>query len=609
MDLIFKEYLKLNLKKEITETEKNTPTISYNSKLTKQIKTHESYVTTFKITSSTTKGKIKNILKPEEKLKISSGKFITRGTILTIEEDEVIVEMIKKIDFGDYKLIRNSNFNNDIILENLEKYIKNGKEVPKEILEGWIDNLKRRISSNYNLKISAKDEIISFLWSSKDKFDIEDPKNLEQVAKNIDKKIKYTKEISPIFSAQPSLEIDYSDEFLNESQKMTICEIFNKKSYKIIGPPGTGKTRTVVEIITQLLKQNLKVLVAGPSNITIDNIIERFLKSKYFIENNPIFYRLGSSLKGLTKFNLEEQILRKTNFIEKDKNEKNFKKIQNNLKKSYTTDLVENTRIVFSTLFSSLKEKTKFDWAIIDEACQSTDVESFLTLIKADHFILVGDPNQLCPKTTSLFQKLDLKTFLLNLQYRMCPNLISFSNEMFYDKKILSHKKQSINLFDQSPMIFIDTDCSDFNETEDLNSKKNEGEALIICKIVKFLQNNIKNFKNDCIGIITPYSAQASLLKNFLDEDVEVKTVDGFQGREKDFIILSLVRSNNFGDFGFLDDFKRLNVAITRSKKGLIVIGDSQNFRKSEIFTKFFKFIEKKFTVIDPLEIDEIFFQ
>lgn len=297
---------------------------------------------------------------------------------------------------------------------------------------------------------------------------------------------------------------------------------------------------------------------------------------------------------------MENQVEKKINFLKKEKSDKNFKKIKNNLKKNYQKDLQENAKVVFSTLFSSLKEKRKFDWVIIDEACQASDVESFLALEKSEKFILVGDPNQLCPKSTSLFQKLFLKTFLLDLQYRMCSKLIQFSNEMFYDKKILSFKKYSINLFDKDPLIFIDTDCNDFNETEDNNSKKNDGEAKIICKIVEYLQNYTKN---DTIGIITPYSAQAALLKSLISEEIEVKTVDGFQGREKDYIILSLVRSNNIGDFGFLDDFRRLNVAITRSKKGLVVVGDSQNFRKSEIFTKFFKFIEKNFTIFDPSEV------
>lgn len=614
MDVLFLKYLKINLERDIQEEEHNSPKISYNSKCTKQVKTHEIYVTTFQIRFSTTKGKLQNTLKIEEKLEIASGKFSILGTVLSVDKDEVILELHRAINLGEYSLSRITNLNNNFILKKLENFIKLNKKVPVSILDSWIQNIKERIEMLYKINILTFKELLEFFYEksmNKNTKNLDLEINLQlldddiicKIAKNINKIMNYEKTLPINYASGTSLKVfDFVDYSLNDCQKLAVLEVFYNKSYKILGPPGTGKTRTIVEIILQLLNKGQKVLVAGPSNVSIDNIIEKFLLSKYYIYHTPIFYRLGSSFKGLTKFNLENQISQMTSFIKKEKNERNFKKNIEKIKKSYKLNLIEESKIVFSTLFSALKENSSFDWVIIDEACQASDVETFLTLIKGKNFILIGDPNQLCPKSTSLFEKLSLKTFLLNLQYRMCKNLICFSNEMFYDNNIKSHKIESIDLINKSPIVFIDTDCSDFNETEDEFSKKNEGEAKMICKVVKYLK-----MLKLTIGIITPYSSQAILLKSLFDENVEINTVDGFQGREKDFIILSLVRSNESGDYGFLDDYKRLNVAITRSKRGLVVVGNSQNFKRSELFSKFFKFLEKNFVVIDPIEIDEYF--
>ncbi|KAK6089807.1 hypothetical protein P3W45_001155 [Vairimorpha bombi] len=616
MDSVFLLYLKNNLERDIKENEIDSPTVSYKTTCNKQIKAHESFITTFKILYSGIKGRLKDNLKPEEKIKISKGNFTTKGSIISIEDDEVVIECGRHIDLGDYNLDRISNYNNEIVLKNLESFIKNKKEIPHEILQGWTEDLKIRIMKRYFVKLESENEILNFLCylnrSKKDKdlksinfkiqkfsMQIED---YDRISKSIDRIIQYESNKRDINSIDiesytPS---NFFDDTLNLNQKAAVTEWLRNKSYKIIGPPGTGKTRTIVEILCQLLKNNKDVLVCGPSNVAIDNIIERFKNSQFYAYNEISFYRLGSSQKGLTKYNLQNQVSDKTKFVEKEKNEKNFKRNLEKLQTKYKEDIQKQSRVVFGTLFSSLKEYRKFDWILVDEACQATDVETFLCLVKAKSFILIGDPNQLCPKSTSLFEKLHLRTFLLNVQYRMCSKLISFSNLMFYNEKITSFKKDSNNLICDSPIVLVDTDCSDYNESDDEKSKINLGEVDIVVKIVSLINSRD-------IGIITPYSAQSVLLRSRLDDCIEVKTVDGFQGREKDFIILSLVRSNNMSEFGFLDDYKRLNVAITRCKKGLIVVGNSLNFRKSEIFSKFFKHLEQNFISIDPTEIEDFF--
>ncbi|KAF9748553.1 DNA polymerase alpha-associated DNA helicase A, partial [Nosema granulosis] len=190
-------------------------------------------------------------------------------------------------------------------------------------------------------------------------------------------------------------------------------------------------------------------------------------------------------------------------------------------------------------------------------------------------------------------------TYLLDVQYRMCERLIGFSNETFYNNKIKSFIKDSHFVIQDTPCVFVDTSNVDYQESEENTSKINVGEAELVEKIISYI-------KSDDIGVISPYSAQVLLLKERLPY-IEVATVDGFQGREKEFIIISLVRSNIDGDFGFLDNFKRLNVAVTRCKKGLIVVGNSDNFRKCNVVSKFFKYIDRKFITIDPIEIEEYF--
>ncbi|KAF9745481.1 DNA polymerase alpha-associated DNA helicase A, partial [Nosema granulosis] len=228
---------------------------------------------------------------------------------------------------------------------------------------------------------------------------------------------------------------------LNNSQKQAVNEINNSTSYKIIGPPGTGKTSTIVEIISQLLKRRKKILVCGPSNISIDNIIEKFESSIFYSKTPTKFYRRGSSFKGLKAYNLEKIVDEITKFVEKEDTDKNFKRTLKKIKDKYKNEIQLETDLVFATVFSSRKELNHFDWVIVDEACQSSAVECFLALTHGQNIILVGDPNQLCHEFRSLYELLDMKTYLLDVQYRMCERLIGFSNETFYNNKIKSFIK------------------------------------------------------------------------------------------------------------------------------------------------------------------------
>ncbi|KAF7683311.1 DNA polymerase alpha-associated DNA helicase A [Astathelohania contejeani] len=452
---------------------------------------------------------------------------------------------------------------------------------------------------------------------------------------------------------------DYFDPLLNTSQKNAVSGILKKKSYKIIGPPGTGKTRTIVEIIMQLLKRNNRVLVAGPSNIAVDNILDRFKTSEYCVKNNVEFFRLGSSHKSENKsFNLidiareikrleikngakkekgnNKKIFKSNNkskkYIKNSKNKKRDEKQKvkketnndnNNIDKKFNnkndtfniTEFVDkkikNSTLIFSTLFSSFKIKSKFDWVIIDEACQSLELESLIAVIKAPRYILVGDPFQLGPVAEfeelkfTLFERLNLKTYILKEQYRMCNQLMEYSNSYFYKNEIKTpfDQIQRFLFFENSPILFIDTFDSFFRESESNNSKLNITEVELVEKVYKYIQS--QNNKLD-IGIITPYSSQAIAIRERIDdENVKISTVDGFQGQEKDVIIVSLVRSNDHREIGFLDEARRMNVAITRCKLGLAIIGDSRTF-KTEFYKKYFEFLNKNSLYIDPNMLDEL---
>jgi len=259
-----------------------------------------------------------------------------------------------------------------------------------------------------------------------------------------------------------------------------------------------------------------------------------------------------------------------------------------------------DAKLVFSTLFSSLRETHYFDCCIIDEACQASELECFMGVVKGRKFILSGDPHQLCPEGYSFYENARVPQIVLKEQYRMHGDLIEFSNGHFYNNEILSPKSQRFLFFDLSSILLIDTSYFDFAEESSGVSKINRKEAVVIADVIKWLGATFEG----SIGVIVPYSAQALLIGALLEEQdikgCDVNTVDGFQGQERDFIVLGLVRSNEDKEYGFLSDEKRMNVALTRCRRGLVVVGDVETFRTSDFYRKLFKHFGGRGYVIDP---------
>lgn len=468
--------------------------------------------------------------------------------------------------------------------------------------------------------------------------------------------------------------IDFIDQSLNKSQKKAIKESLSSQNFFLIhGPFGTGKTRTLVELISQEVRQKRKVLATAESNAAVDNIVERLVLNeklkitrlghpqrvskdniKYTLAYKVENHDLNDKIKRIHK-KIDKLIEKRSGFtkptpqyrrgfsdhdilyyaskgkggrgispdkmksmanwldynLEIDELHDEIKRIENKMIK----DIIEESNVILSTNSSAALEsisQTKFDVVIIDEASQATIPSVLIPIAKARRFILAGDHKQLPPTIISdkaheledtlfesLIEKYPQKSQLLNVQYRMNKVLMEFPNSEFYANKLKSDSNvDNINLKDISDvedddaLLFIDTCDLDTHEKHLKDSKSivNHVEARIALKVANDYVNAGIDEKD--IGIISPYADQVKLISE--KTDIEVKTVDGFQGREKEIIIISTVRSNDYGQIGFLKDLRRLNVAITRAKRKLIIIGNSNTLKSNATYERLIDFVEAK---------------
>lgn len=474
---------------------------------------------------------------------------------------------------------------------------------------------------------------------------------------------------------KPAPHILYIDNFLNESQKSAIENSLSCENFFLIhGPFGTGKTRTLVELISQETRKNHKVLATAESNTAVDNILERLSENKklnitrlghpqrvsktnisytlaYKAENHKLNKRINDIYRKIDKiidkrssytkptpqyrrgygdydilYNASKNKGGRGISIEKmksmakwieysqriDEAHSEIKRIENKM----INEIIDKSDVILSTNSSAALDsisRTKFDVAIIDEASQATIPSILIPISKAHRFILAGDHKQLPPTIISnrandlkntlfeeLIKKYPFKSQLLNTQYRMNKLLMKFPNEEFYNSNLKSAEivddialNNLIDCEEEKPLTFIDTSDMDNNKEKHLKDSKsiiNKAEASIALKIAhNYLDLGVK-VKD--IGIISPYSDQVKLIQE--KTEIEVKTVDGFQGREKEIIIISSVRSNDKGNIGFLNDLRRLNVAITRAKRKLIIIGNKNTLKVNPTYSRFIQFVENE---------------
>lgn len=448
-------------------------------------------------------------------------------------------------------------------------------------------------------------------------------------------------------SKDENRDIKFFNPQLNQSQKQAIEFAINKSNITIIhGPPGTGKTYTLIELIQQLTTLGEKVLVCGPSNISVDTILERlsgkFKTGQLIRMGHParlLALNLQHSLEILSKSygkeiiqGIEDDILSTLTKIRKCKRYaerrvlyQEMKILRKELKqreKKIVSELLANARVVVATLHGSGSYELRnndlvFDTIIIDEVSQSMEPQCWIPLLLNNRFkrlVIAGDNMQLPPTIkltkkrgsslleTTLFDrlvnKLEGNQFkkLLDVQYRMNTSIMKFPSMQLYENKLKSDVSvESITLADLPHVedsedsniqcVWYDTQGGQFPEQKteliEGDSKYNEMELLVVRgHINKLLELGVR--EKD-IGVIAPYSAQVQLLKKQIgpETEIEISTVDGFQGREKEVIILTLVRSNDDGEIGFLSEQRRLNVAITRPKRQLCVVGDLELMSRS----------------------------
>jgi ATP-dependent RNA/DNA helicase IGHMBP2 len=419
------------------------------------------------------------------------------------------------------------------------------------------------------------------------------------------------------------------NESLNESQKKAVESCLTNSPVTLVhGPPGTGKTTTLVEVV-QHLKDNKKILVSAPSNAAVDHF------AKGLIQRGIKVLRLGNTMKvnedvwkhtpegilsqdefakPLKKLKIRANEFRKMakqykrNFGKSEREQRKllfaeFKALRDEIKRAtshYLEKSVERAEVIIGTpvgLSDNLIRDINFDLVILDEAAQCLEPMAWIVLQKGERFILAGDPFQLPPTviddkasrdglSISILERgfeSGLKSNLLNLQYRMPPQIADFSSSYFYDSALQSSKKNA-----GEHLIFYDTAGANFDEKkEEAGSISNPDELDTVVK-------SIDSWKSDFseVVFISPYAGQVELAKSKL-ENIRVSTIDSFQGQEADVIILSLVRSNPDGNIGFLKDYRRMNVAMTRAKERLIVIGDSTTLGKDGFYKAFIDYTEK----------------
>ncbi|PUZ38107.1 hypothetical protein GQ55_9G170600 [Panicum hallii var. hallii] len=438
---------------------------------------------------------------------------------------------------------------------------------------------------------------------------------------------------------------------LDDSQKDAISKALGSRDVFLLhGPPGTGKTTTIIEIILQEVKRGSKILACAASNIAVDNIVERLARYRTKL------VRLGHPARLLPQVldsALDAQVLRADNsslagdirkemkvlnsklLKAKDRNTKRdirkelktLAKEERKRQQLAVTDVLKNADVVLTTLTGASSKKLNgitFDLVVIDEAAQALEVACWIALLKGPRCILAGDHLQLPPTIQSveaekkgmgmtLFERLteaygEEITSMLTVQYRMHEHIMNWSSKELYNNKIKAHSSVAGHmLYDleevtrssstEPTIILIDTTGCDMEEVKDEEeSTMNEGEAAVSIAHAKLLVESGVHASD--VGIITPYAAQVTCLKMMRNKDaklkdLEISTVDGFQGREKEAIIISMVRSNSKKEVGFLSDHRRMNVAVTRARRQCCLVCDVETVSSDKFLKRLVEYFEE----------------
>ncbi|KAI5780203.1 DNA helicase-like protein [Peziza echinospora] len=487
--------------------------------------------------------------------------------------------------------------------------------------------------------------------------------------------------------------VEFFDDTLNESQRAAVVFSLASPEVALIhGPPGTGKTQTLIELILQLaLRQNKRVIVCGPSNISVDNLVLRLPSSLPVVRlGHPARLLPGVLARSLDVLTTTSEAAEIVKDVRKDMDAKlsqlnapwkaggkvrlkgsarkegwaEFRALRREFRERESRclrELLRTSKVVVATLHGAgggLLRGERFDVGIIDEGSQALEAQCWIPILHnidgpgggIGKLVIAGDHLQLPPTvksesisasnkpavggklklppnlpkniptslTTTMFSRLltlhgEGIKMLLTTQYRMHEKIMAFPSLALYGNKLIADESVRAHLLrdlpgvqdtedTREPVVFYDTQGGDFPEAapplEDddggralgTESKSNPGEVLLVVMHLRYLLN--AGVRMEDVAVITPYTAQLGLISAALRgdgsgagggggefENVELGSIDGFQGREKEVVILSLVRSNEERETGFLREERRLNVAATRARRALVVVGDGETLR------------------------------
>ncbi|MEH0157178.1 AAA domain-containing protein [Limibacter armeniacum] len=452
-------------------------------------------------------------------------------------------------------------------------------------------------------------------------------------------------------------------ETLNQAQNEAVAKVLTAKDIAVVhGPPGTGKTTTLVQVVKLVLQREKQVLVTAPSNTAVD-LLTRKLAEKGIkvlrignparVQDEVIQYSLDAQIEAHHDFKLLKKLRRdaeeakrqaakfKRNFgkEEREKRRDLYRDARQMLKEAEQLEeyivesLTDKAQVITATLVGAVNKfikDRKFSTVFIDEAAQALEPATWIPILKADKVVFAGDHCQLPPTVKSqqaakegleetLFEKVMVRqketSVMLEVQYRMNEQIMQFSNEQFYDGELKADDSVKNHVLSESSELpqlstaveFVDTAGCGYVEAmyPETQSRYNEEEAALLLRHLTGILQAYKaegSVEQPSIGIISPYKGQVMTLSEHLLSDtvlrewsdqIQVQTVDGFQGQEKDIIYISLVRSNDEGSIGFLADTRRMNVALTRARKKLVVIGDSATLSSHSFYQSFLDYIDR----------------
>ena len=479
---------------------------------------------------------------------------------------------------------------------------------------------------------------------------------LERVINAKGTRLAYLRDL--FYSHQPAQTFTFSAmrfPWLNKSQEQAVNDVLRAKDVRVLhGPPGTGKTTTLVEAINETLMRETQVLVCAQSNTAVDWISEKMVDCgiPVLCIGNPT--RVNDKMLSFTyehrfadhpDYPKLWQVRRTMREMKRKRRESGehfhqkmdrLKEIAVELEVRINADIFGQVRVIASTLVGAgnkLLDGKKFGTLFIDEAAQALEAACWIPIRRASRVIFAGDHCQLPPTIKSLdaikgglgitlmeriVRNKPECVSLLQVQYRMNDEIMQFSSDYFYHGQMQSAPEVAHRLIHEgdAPILWLDTSTINVGPDEQFDFREqfvgetfgriNKGEAQLAVSLLQIYFQRIgkQRVLDDRIdvGIISPYRAQVQYLKRLIKKRqffkpfahlISVNTVDGFQGQERDVILISMVRANGAGQIGFLHDLRRMNVAITRARMKLIIVGHAPTLTRHPFYQKLFDYIQE----------------